>query len=69
VDAATFETTLKAVSLLTPGEIAETLITTDKSFSPATQHVIQLGEATIKAISFDFLRTEGLLLGLLADET
>ncbi|NJL85706.1 MAG: hypothetical protein HC886_06555 [Leptolyngbyaceae cyanobacterium SM1_1_3] len=68
MDAATFETMLKAVSLLTLGEVTEFLIPTDKIFSPATQNVAQLGEAAIKAINFDFLGTEGLLLGLLANE-
>jgi ATP-dependent Clp protease ATP-binding subunit ClpC len=68
MDASTFETMLKAVSLLTLGEVTESLIPTDKIFSPATQHVVQLGEAEIKAINFDFLGTEGLLLGLLAAE-
>jgi ATP-dependent Clp protease ATP-binding subunit ClpA len=51
------------------GEVTESLIPTDKIFSPATQQVVQLGEAEIKAINFDFLGTEGLLLGLLADES
>ncbi|NJL55148.1 hypothetical protein HC928_08130 [bacterium] len=68
MDANTFETMLKAVSLLTLGEVTEALIPTDKLFSPATQNVVQRGEAAIKAINFDFLGTEGLLLGLLADE-
>lgn len=67
MDAATFETMLKAVSFLTLGEVTESLLPTDKMFSPKTQQVVQLGEAAIKAINFDFLGTEGLLLGLLAD--
>ncbi|WP_346294160.1 MerR family transcriptional regulator [Sphaerothrix gracilis] len=68
MNASTFETMLKAVSLLTLGEVTEALIPTDKLFSPTTQNVVQLGEAAIKAINFDFLGTEGLLLGLLSDE-
>ena len=68
MDANTFEAMLKAVSLLTLGEVTESLIPTDKLFSTATQNVVQLGEAAIKAINFDFLGTEGLLLWLLADE-
>lgn len=69
MDAATFEYMLKAVSILTLGEMTESLIPRDKIFSPTTQHVIQLGEDAILQIYFDFLGTEAMLLGLLADDT
>lgn len=69
MDAATFEYMLKAVSILTLGEMTESLIPRDKIFSPATQHVLQLGEDAILQIYFDFIGTEAILLGLLSDDT
>lgn len=69
MDAATFEYMLKAVSILTLGEMTESLIPRDKIFSPTTQHVLQLGEDAMLQIYFDFIGTEAILLGLLADET
>ncbi|ESA32898.1 family transcriptional regulator [Leptolyngbya sp. Heron Island J] len=69
MDAATFEYMLKAVSMLTLGETTESLIPRDKIFSPATQHVLQLGEDAMLQIYFDFIGTEAILLGLLADDT
>ncbi|MBE9067036.1 MerR family transcriptional regulator [Leptolyngbya cf. ectocarpi LEGE 11479] len=69
MDAATFEYMLKAVSILTLGEMSESLIPRDKIFSPATQHILQLGENAIRQINFDILGTEGMLLGFLADDT
>lgn len=69
MDAATFEYMLKAVSILTLGETTESLIPRDKIFSPATQRVLTLGENAILQIYFDFLGTEAILLGLLADNT
>lgn len=69
MDAATFEYMLKAVSVLTLGEVTESLIPTDKIFNAETQRVLQLGEAAIRQINFDILGTEGFLLGFLADES
>ena len=68
MDAATFEYMLKAVSILTLGEMTESLIPRDKIFSPATQHILQLGDDAMLQIFFDFLGTEAILLGLLADD-
>lgn len=69
MDANIFDYMLKAVSILTLGEMTESLIPRDKIFSPATQHVLRLGEDAIRQINFDILGTEGMLLGLLADDT
>jgi len=69
MDGATFEYMLKAVSVLTLGEVTESLIPADKIFSLETQRVLQQGEAAIRQINFDILGTEGFLLGLLADGT
>ncbi|MGB3137179.1 MAG: MerR family transcriptional regulator [Nodosilinea sp.] len=69
MDGATLEYMLKAVSVLTLGEVTESLIPADKIFSPETRQVLQRGEAAIRQINFDLLGTEGFLLGLLAEGT
>lgn len=68
MNGATLEYMLKAVSMLTLGEVTESLIPGEKIFTAETQQVMQLGEAAIRAINFDILGTEGFLLGLLAQE-
>lgn len=69
MDAATFEYMLKAIALLTLGEMTESLIPRNKILSPTTQHILKLGEEAIRQTNFYVLGTEAMLLGLLADDT
>ena len=69
MDAATFEYMLKAIALLTLGQMTESLIPRNKILSPTTQRILKLGEEAVCQINFCVLGTEGMLLGLLADNT
>ncbi|MEM1241563.1 MAG: Clp protease N-terminal domain-containing protein, partial [Cyanobacteria bacterium P01_H01_bin.26] len=69
MDTAMFEYILKAVSFLSLAEFTDLRIPTAQIFTPAARRVISLGQEATRQIKLDVFGTEGMLLGLLADET
>ena len=68
IDINTFEFILKAVSFLSIAEDLE-IVLSDENYTSDAIQVIHLGVDAVKKLNYNFFGTEGMLLGLLAENT
>lgn len=68
MDTNTFEFILKAVSFLSIAENME-IVLSDENYTTDAIQVIRCGLDAVRKLNYDFFGTEGMLLGLLAENT